>query len=92
MRLYWRFGSSFPSESVYIDFADWSVIGPYRPNRLGPTGGFFMDGVFRPRGSLYARDDDGWGDIVFTPGGDNHVGTFEELGDGSGVSVDETLL
>ena len=51
-----------------------------------------MRRVFGSRGSLYARHDDGWGDIGLIPGGDNHVGSSEEIGDSRRVSVEEALL
>ena len=51
-----------------------------------------MSRVFGTGGGLYTRHDYGWGDIGLVPGGDNHVGSFEEVGDGGGVSVKETLF
>jgi hypothetical protein len=90
--LCWGFDSSFPPESVYIDFADWGVTRSHWADRLGLTGGFLMNRIFRPRGSLYTSHDDRWGDIVLTSGGYNHVGPFEEVGDGSGVGVEETFF
>lgn len=51
-----------------------------------------MNRVFGSRGCLYTRHDNGWGDIGLIPGGDNHVGPFEEVGDSGRVGVEETLL
>ena len=51
-----------------------------------------MSRVFGTRGSLYTRHNDGWGDISLVPGGDNHVSSFEEIGDRRGMGVEETLL
>ena len=90
--VYWGFGSSFPPESVYIDFTDWSVARSNWADRLCPTGGFIMSRVFCPRSCLHTRHDHGWGDIFLISGGDNHVGSFEEAGDGSGVCGEEAFL
>jgi len=51
-----------------------------------------MNRVFGSRGNLNTRHDDGWGDIGLVPSRDNHVGSFEEVGDSGGVGVEETLL
>lgn len=75
-----------------VDLADWGVVRSHRPNRFELAGGFLVSRVFGSRGSLYARHDDGWGDIGLIPGRDNHMGSFEEVGDSGGVGVEETLL
>ena len=51
-----------------------------------------MDRVFGSGSCLYTGHDDRWGDIGLVPGGDNHMGSFEEVGDSGGVGVEETLL
>jgi len=77
---------------MYVDFADWGIARSHRPNRFKLASGFLMNRVFGSRGSLDTRHDDGWGDIGLVPSGDNHVGSFEEVGDSGGVGVEETLL
>jgi len=51
-----------------------------------------MNRVFGSRGSLDTRHDDGWRDISLVPSGDDHVSSFEEVGDSGGVGVEETLF
>jgi len=51
-----------------------------------------MDRVLGSRSSLYTRHDDEWGDIGLIPGRNNHVGSFEEVGDSGGMGVEESLL
>ena len=86
------FDRSFVPESVYVDLADWSITCSHRPNRFKLASGFLMNRVFGSRGNLDTRHDNGWGDIGLVPSGDNHVGSFEEVGDSGGVGMEETLL